>query len=75
MNFFQFNQCNIFLFICCDLNYFIYTFVHEILKSHFKFSWTNLIYYHEIPMRKFSHQPKMNMWVFHATFKKQIIFA
>jgi len=29
----------------------------------------------EIPMRLFSHQPQMNMWVFHATFKKQIIYA
>jgi hypothetical protein len=29
----------------------------------------------EIPMRKFSHQPKMNIWVFHATIKKQIIYA
>ncbi len=25
----------------------------------------------EIPMRRFSHQPKMNIWVFHQTIKKQ----
>jgi predicted nucleotidyltransferase len=29
----------------------------------------------EIPMRMFSHQPKMNIWGFHATIKKQIIYA
>jgi hypothetical protein len=29
----------------------------------------------EIPMRKFSHQPKMNMWIFHVTIKNQIIYT
>ncbi len=27
---------------------------------------------HEIPMRIFSHQPKMNIWVFHQTIKNKI---
>jgi len=26
-----------------------------------------------MPVREYSHQPKMIMWVFHATFEKQII--
>jgi mRNA interferase RelE/StbE len=29
----------------------------------------------EIPMRKSSHQPRMNLWGFHATIKKQNIYA
>jgi four helix bundle protein len=29
----------------------------------------------EMPMRISSHQPKMNMWVFHVAFKKQIIYT
>jgi hypothetical protein len=28
---------------------------------------------YEIPMRRLSRQPKMNMWVFHVAIKKQII--
>jgi len=26
-------------------------------------------------MGKYSHQPKMNKWVFHVTIKKQIIYT
>ena len=29
---------------------------------------------HEIPIRKYSHQPKMNIWVFHQTIKKQNLY-
>jgi hypothetical protein len=31
------------------------------------------IFTNEIPMRQFSNHPKMIKWVFHVTFKKQII--
>ena len=31
----------------------------------------NKIKTHEIPMRKCSHQPKMNMWEFHQTIKNK----
>jgi hypothetical protein len=30
---------------------------------------------YEIPMIKTSHQPKMNMWGFHVSIKKQIIYT
>ena len=32
-----------------------------------------MLFSNEIPMRKFSHQPKMKMRVFHLTIKNQII--
>ena len=52
------------------------------LGWHLKESITFMLYYNsnlyqtitnEIPMREYSHQPQMIMWVFHQAIKKQII--
>jgi hypothetical protein len=39
------------------------------------FNNLTMIFAYEIPMIKCSHQPIMNIWGFHATIKKQIIYA
>jgi hypothetical protein len=43
--------------------------------SDSKWQLKNRLYTNEIPMRQSSHQPKMNIWVFHVAIKKQIIYT